>query len=542
MTSPADHRDGDELDSGWLGTTGRVLGVCSCLAILAWPTSAELPVAAQRLAAVAALMAIFWVTQALPIAVTSLLPLVLFPVFGIEATRKVAGSYLDDSSFLYLGGFILAIAIERWGLHRRISLAVLVRIGASPERLVLGFVLTTAFISMWISNTATTLMMLPIALSVLRLLEDRGVGSSAQADSPPTVPLHPREPDLERRSQHPLSAPLILGVAYAASIGGMATLVGTPTNVAFVKIWRAAFPDQAVISAAQWMLVWTPFALIFCLVAWRILCLGLPRSGQSPEIQLSLLSDELKRLGPLKTGERWILIIFGITALLWLTRTDLDLGIGPRIPGWQNLASLWLAWWGREQVEVGDWFNDATVAMAAAICTFIIPVERDLHGRTRYLMDWRAASAVPWGVMFLFGGGFALAEAFRSTGLSAWTGQWLATAFQGQPAWLVLVSVVVVLTFLTEFTTNVATVNALLPILAGLAGALGYPPALLLIPATVATSNGFMMPTGTPPNALAYATGRVRIQQMVGYGLALNLVGAVLCSLFGWFWLPLVMR
>lgn len=505
---------------------GRWLGLALGLIILFTRTPEGLEPEGHRLAAVVALMAVWWVTQAMPVAVTSLLPLALFPVLGIQSAKRVGESYFADSSFLYLGGFIIALGIERWGLHRRIALLTVSAVGASPKRIVLGFLLATFSLSMWISNTATTLLMLPIAMALLATLE--GLRTRDPSGSPEAV-----APD--KAFAH-FALVLTLGIAYAASIGGMATLVGTPTNIAFTAIWARQFPGAPVISAGQWMLTWTPFGIVFLMFVWGVLVWGLRTPAGFGGIDRSFFVKRIRELGPMHLGEWLMLFLFVLTAVLWIFRTDFKIGEPVLVPGWNRLCARWLTSSKISEAQALDYISDATVGMLVSALMFVIPVSRNSHGRLRFLMDWETASKLPWDILLLFGGGFAIAGAFESTGLSIWVGKLFSHVAGGQPVWVLVVLVCLLLTFLTEFTSNVATVNALLPIIASASTSLDVDPRLLMIPATISASCAFMLPIGTPPNAIVFGTGRIRMGQMAGYGLILNLAGVVLVTL-ATFWL-----
>ena len=512
---PASH--GEEANPGWSGSAGRLLGPVVFVGVLMLSPSEGLLPPAQRLLAVTLWMAIWWVTQAVPIAATSLLPLALFPVLGIQSAKTVSQSYLGDSSFLYLGGFVIALGIERWGLHRRLALLTVNTTGTSPRRIVLGFMLATFGLSMWISNTATTLLMLPIALSLLTSLEqlpDKNISAGGRLE-------------LDPHFAH-LGLALTLGIAYAASIGGLSTLVGTPTNLAFIDIWNKSFPGQPAISASQWMLTWTPFGLVFLVCTWWILVFGLKTPARFERFDRSYFQTQLRELGPMTLAERVMLTLFVATALLWLLRTDFTFGDWVLVRGWGSTAATWLVWLGVPPEKSTEYVSDATVAMAVATLMFIIPVSRSRSGQTRYLMDWETTSRIPWGILLLFGGGFAIAGAFESTKLSEWVGSVFKNAVEGQPTWVLVTAVCTLLTFLTEFTSNVATVNTVLPIIAAASVALGIDPRLLMIPATVSASCAFMLPIGTPPNAIVFGTGRIKMSQMAGYGLILNILGVIL--------------
>jgi sodium-dependent dicarboxylate transporter 2/3/5 len=519
----------EEPVSEFVGNFGRWLGIAVGVAICMLPTPAGLQPEGQRLAAVVALMAVWWTTQAMPVAVTSLLPLVLFPLLGIQSAKDVGQAYLSDSSFLYLGGFIIALGIERWGLHRRIALLTVAAVGTSPTRIVLGFLLATFCLSMWISNTATTLLMLPIATALLATLErlPTGIVISGPVDLANAIVPPPRQDAAFRH----FALALVLGIAYAASIGGLTTLVGTPTNIAFVNIWKSQFPDQPAISAGQWMMMWTPFGIVFLLITWRVLVWGMRTPAGFEGLDRGFFLTRVRELGSMSRGEWIMLVLFVLTAFLWIFRTDFRIGEPVLIPGWNHLAANWLRDWGIPEKESLEYISDATVGMAVATLMFIIPVDRPAHGQTQFVMDWQTASKLPWEILLLFGGGFAIASAFESTRLSVWVGETFSQVAAGQPVWILIAAVCLLLTFLTEFTSNVATVNAVLPIIAAASVALKIDPRLLMIPATIAASCAFMLPIGTPPNAIVFGTGRIRMGQMARYGLILNLIGVVLATL-----------
>ncbi len=504
----------DEHDPGDGPAWGRWAGLLLFGVVWLCPTPAGLPPAAHRLAAIAVLMSAWWVTSAWPIAVTSLLPIALFPLLGIQSSKTVAGAYFSDSSCLYLGGFVIALGIERWGLHRRMALLTISLIGSSPKRIVLGFILATFLLSMWMSNTATTLVMLPIALSLLGELGE--TATDRRGDS-----------QLEN-----LSTAVLLGIAYAASIGGLTTLVGTPTNIVFGDLYVKSFPDAPRISAGEWMLVWVPFGLVFALFCWLLLIWGLKPSVRIGQVESSFFRKRLRQLGPMRRGEQVMLAVFLVTALLWMFRIDFRISETASIHGWGDWMIEGLTRLGvdAQSKDLSDYVGDSTVAMAVALLMFFIRIPTE-DGASQPLMDWQTASKLPWDILLLFGGGFALADAFRTTGLAEWAGRAFSDHAAQQPAWALVLVVCLILVFMTEFTTNVATVNAVLPILATASVGLGVDPRLLMIPATISASCGFMLPIGTPPNAIVFGTGKVTATQMAKYGLIMNLVGVVLTVL-----------
>lgn len=511
---------GDEFRDETIARLGKLLGSLLFLAVWLGPTPTGMSPAAQRLAAVTLLMAVMWLTQALPVAVTSLIPLVMFPLLGIQTAKTVSQAYVNQYVFLFLGGFVIALGIEKWGLHRRIALHTVSAIGSSPRRLVLGFMVATAFLSMWISNTASTLLMMPIGLAILSSYRE-----------------HAR--DADRALVEHLSVVLMLGVAYAASIGGMTTLVGTPTNVAFTGIWEQEFPDAPQLSAGEWMAHWVPVGAVFLVIAWGVLICRMPRSGNRNLLARDVIADQLRALGRPDRAQRLMLVVFVVTALLWIFRKPLQFGSEPLLPGWEIAVEWALLRMGAEAEMARTAVHDSTVAIGMAILMFLIPVRKSEAGRTVYLMDWQTAEKLPWAMLLLIGGGFAIAGAFSSTDLSGWTGQLLSRNLSGMPPLLLIACICLLMTFLTEFTTNVATVTTILPVLAGASGQLGLDPRLVMIPATISASCAFMLPIATPPNAIIFGSGQVRISQMVRYGVLLNLVGVSLVTAAAWFWLPL---
>ena len=497
---------------------GYWTGMAFSVFLLVAPSLGDLPRGAQNLAAVTVLMATLWITQALPIAVTSLIPLLAFPVLKIQTAKGVSSAYIDENIFLFLGGFIIALGIEKWGLHKRMALHIVRLLGTSPRRMVLGFMLATAFLSMWISNTAATLLMLPIGLALL---------SSLNNLPPPATTISPegfaKLEETKAAASGRFMTVLLLGIAYSASIGGFTTLVGTPTNVTFVGIWQSKFPAGPAISAGQWMVAVTPLGLLYLLMAWWYLTRDLPRIPGSENLDRGFFTRRLEELGRPQRAEWLMLAVFSATALLWMFRKQLTLGPFVVFAGWEEwfVDPEWIA-------EKG--IHDSTVAMGMAILLFVIPARRNESGQTEYLMDWKTAEKLPWGILLLIGGGFALAGAFEETGLSLYLGKQFSSVVAGWPAWLLVAATCFLLTFLTELTSNVATVATLVPVLAQTAIDLELDPRLMMIPATIAASCAFMLPIATPPNAIVFGSGRIEMWQMVKCGIALNLLGVVLIT------------
>lgn len=500
---------------------GKLFSVIAFVTILNLPAPDDMTASAQRLAAVTALMAILWMTQAIPIAATSLIPLVLFPIMGIQTPHLVSQSYINENIFLYMGGFIIALGIQKWGVHRRIALHTIRRIGSSPRRVVLGFLFATGFLSMWISNTASTLLMLPIGMAI--------IGSITELT-------RLESPDISDEQIRHFSVALLLGIAYSASIGGVTTLIGTPTNIAFQQIWLSQFPEGPQLSAGEWMVMVVPFGITFLLITWVVLCWKIPRLSNSRESSRAIIDDHIRQLGRASRPEILMLIIFTTTAVLWVTRKPLVFGEFQLLGGWEQFPIHFLTKWGISVESASGWVHDSTVAMGMAILMFAIPARKTEQGTTEYLMDWETAERLPWGVLLLIGGGFAIAEAFKATDLSGWVGHEFSQMIANWPAWALVFAACLMLTFLTEFTSNIATVNTVLPILAATAVSLEIDPRLIMIPAAISASCAFTMPIATPPNAIVFASGEIRMSDMLKFGIILNLIGVFLLTAFMFFY------
>ncbi len=491
-------------DSPWgpRRAAGLFLGPALFAAVLLWPDAGGISLPARRTAAVALLMAVWWVTEPIPLPMTAMLPLVLFPLLGILPAGRTAERYADEILFLLVGGFLLALAMEKWNLHRRLALRTILVLGSSPRRIVLGFVVSTAFLSLWISNTATAMMMVPIALAVVKQ-----VGATA----PP-----------ERAGEvKALGLDLMLGVAYASSIGGLGTLIGTFPNAIFVRMARDFAPAAPPVSFVLWSAVALPLvAVLIPFLWWYLVRHAGPVSDEPLAGGREAVAGELGKLGPMGRGERLVLAVFAVAVFLWITRADVAFD-GRLIRGW---SSRLLGFLDLDPVKFE--IKDSTVAMAAALFLFLLPV--DLK-RGTFCLDWAWGQRVPWGMVILLGGGFALGSGIEASGLAEWMGDRF-RGLEGFPAPVAILVVAVATTIITEFASNAATVTILLPILAQVAPAIGVHPFLLMIPATMAASLGFMFPAGTPPNAIAYGTGCVPIQRMVRAGFVLDLVGALAVS------------
>lgn len=510
--TPVDSREAPLTQHRW-GVL--LLGALLFLILLMWPTPRGLSPEAQRLGAVTVLMAVYWVTQAIPIAATSLIPIAAYPLLGILSASDACRGYADRNLYLFLGGFLIAIAIEQWGLHQRIALHIISRVGSSPKRIVMGFMLTAATLSMWISNTAATMLMLPIALALISTLR-AAVRQSTDRGAEATI---------DR-----LTVPLLLGIAYASSCGGLATFVGTPTNLSLRGFWERTFVPEGypALSIAEWMTVFVPLSGVMLLTAAGVMTHGLKPFADADRLSRSFFRDQLHALGKASPAERRVFVIFLVTALLWIFRRPLVFGDTPLLPDWPSVLTSWMSWLGVNTAYLAEWVDDSTIAIAMACLMFVLPAgERGRNGQATLLCWNKAQTDIPWGMLLLIGSGFAMADAFNATELAKWLGTGFAEAFSGQPLIVLILGVCLMLTFLTEFTTNVATVNTLLPTLAAMSVQLDIDPRLLLIPATVSASCAFMLPIATPPNAIVFGSGKVPMQSMIRYGLILNLCGVV---------------
>ena len=457
--------------------------------------------AAKATVAIIVWMATWWFTEAVHIAVTSLLPLVLFPLAGVADIKTTAGSYASDLIFLFIGGFILGMSINRWHLDKRIALTVLQVVGERPENVVAGFMLVAAFLSAFISNTATTVMLLPIALSVLSLHRPAHLAArntSSPADDFPVC--------------------LLIAIAYAASLGGISTIIGTPPNVFtanFIQNLPAA--ESVEISFAGWMKMALPISLSLLFICWLLLTRFVFRlNKQLPGISHKQLAVQYRGLGPMSAGEWVSLGVFVLAAVLWITRPVISrLEIEIAGASYLPLAGL----------------SDAGIAMLAAMLLFVLPV-----GNKQAAMNWQTAVRLPWGIIILLGGGFALAMAVKSNGIDLLLGSQVA-GLTHLPDLMVLLLIVALVVFLTEFTSNTATTAVLIPAFAAFAPLFDIPPLLLLIPATFAASCAFMMPIATPPNAVVFGSGHIRISQMVRAGFWMNLAAVGLITCVSWLWL-----
>jgi solute carrier family 13 (sodium-dependent dicarboxylate transporter), member 2/3/5 len=471
---------GEDTGFGRVGRrVGLVLGPALALGLQLIPPPEGLSPEAWRVVSLSALMVVWWVTEAIPISATALLPLAALPLIGAASIKDAAAPYADPIVFLFIGGFILAACVERWRLHERIALSIASRAGGRPAALVAGFMIASAAISMWISNTATTLMLAPIAIGAARALSADGKADLA------------------------LGGALALGVAHAATIGGIGTPVGTPTNLIAIAFFERAGEPIAFI---DWMARAIPLMLLMLPLAWFVLCL--PLFGRQAHARFdaigAVVKDALRALGPMTQPEIRIGFVFALVALAWMFRTVLV-----ELPG---LSAL----------------TDTGIAVVGALALFLIPSSR---AGGEKLIDWRTAERIPWGIAILFGGGLSLAAAMESTGLAVWIGDWIA-GLDGVSA-IGLVAVLVISTILvSELASNVATLTSMLPVVAAVAAATDTPLQPLAFPVAIAASFAFMLPVATAPNAIAYSTGLVTLKRLLSVGFALNIAAIILILAF----------
>ncbi len=480
--------------------TGLLLAFALSGSVLIFADLGENP-SINYMAAVAVLMSVLWITEAIPLAATSLLPLVTFPLLGIASGKAVAATYINSTIFLFVGGFMIALAMERWGLHKRIALNLLTVFGGHPKRVVIGFIVTTAFLSMWVSNTATTIAMLPVALAIISHFETL----------------------MPKKQAHRFSTGLLLSIAYSASIGGMMTLVGTPPNLVFARIYEMSGTDHEPISFAQWMGLGVPIGIVMLLVLVLYMLFFFFRNFGSTVSLDAVIHKEKEHLGAMGSEEKVVLWVFVTTALLWISRKGLA-AVG--LPGWQSL------------LPNGNMIDDGTVAITMALLLFFIPGKEQNGTQTR-ILDAAVFTKIPWSVVVLFGGGFALAFGFVESGLSGWLVSHLQNLSAVNPTNIVI-SVATIMTFLTELTSNTATTQLVLPLLNSAAEAMSLSPLLLMLPATLSASFAFMLPVATPPNAIIFGSGRLRVIDMVKTGLILNFIGIAVVVLMSLFLAPVI--
>jgi solute carrier family 13 (sodium-dependent dicarboxylate transporter), member 2/3/5 len=474
---------------------GLILGPVALGALLLLPPPPLMDPDAWRTTAIAALMAVWWISEAIPIPATAMLPLALFPILDVASFEAAAAPYANPIIFLFLGGFVIAQAMQRWELHRRVALRVIGAVGTRPVPLIGGFMIAAAFLSMWISNTATAVMMLPIGLSVIQLAGVADEDDTVDGDS----------------TDANFAVALMLGIAYACSIGGLGTLIGTPPN-AFLAGYFAEH-HGVDIGFGQWMLIGIPVVLVGLPIAWLLLTRWIyPVRRRELPGGRDAIRQQLRELHAPSRGEKLVAVVFVGTALAWVTRP-------------------WLESW-------APGLSDEGIAITAALLLFLLPV--DLR-KGEFVLDWDSARGLPWGVLILFGGGLSLAGAITDTGLADWIGGRLtAMGLETLPILVILLLIAAIVIFLTELMSNTAAAAAFLPILAALAVGIGEPPLLLAVPAALAASCAFMMPVATPPNAIVYGSSFISVPQMVRAGIFLNLTFAVLTAGLGFLLVRLV--
>ncbi len=471
-----------------LQNAGLAIGLLAVALTLILPAPAAMEAAAWRTAGVTVLMAVWWATEALPLAATALAPVVLLTPLGVSPFEKVTAPYANETIFLILGGFLLGVAMQRWNLHKRIAYSIVLRAGARPRALVLGVMCATAFISLWTSNTSTTLMMLPVALSIAAVL------------APPGETLD--------RDQRNFATALVLSVAYAASIGGLGTLIGSPTNALVAGFMRQNFDVD--VSFTDWLVFGLPAVFLLLPAAWLVLTrVSFPFELSSGLEAHRAVREAHTALGPMSRAEHRVAVVFVLTATAWIARGLLE-GV-PAIAG----------------------IGDATIGILAGLTLFILPA----GSADGALLRGEDMMRVPWDVLLLFGGGLSLAAAIQGSGLSAFIGMQL-SGLGGLPLPLLVLAVVLLLVFWTELNSNVAAAATFMPIVAALATASTHPVLALVAPTAMAASAGFMMPVGTPPNAIVYGTGRVTMREMMRAGILVDILAVVVIALVAWLTLP----
>ncbi len=467
-----------------LHTVGLILGPVLFICAL-WLLPDSMPVEARGVAATAVLMAAWWITEAIPIPATALLPIVLFPLLGVMTGAQVTLPYADHLIYLFLGGFLIGTAIEKWGLHQRIALHTIRLTGLSPARVTLGFMLATAFLSMWISNTASTIIMFTIAMAFLKRI--RGQAEQMGTEVPAGF-----------------ATGLMLAVAYSASIGGVATLIGTPANAVLAGVYQRTYGES--ISFVDWMVFGLPLAIIMLILTWLYLTRVAYAVGRwSLPVKREWLLGEIQKLGALSRGEKRVAAVALTVVTLWLVRGFTDFAIFDRV-------------------------QDSTIAILGAVALFITPVN---YRQREFLLDWKSASTIPWDVLILFGGGFALANGFVESGLVVWLGEHL-QFLQGVHLLLLVLFIATMVIFLTEMTSNTATAAMLLPIMVSLATAVEAEPLILMATVALTSSFAFMLPVATPPNAIVFSSRVVTIRQMAKTGFWLNILGVVLVTFYAY--------
>lgn len=473
--------------------------ICYVLSFFPDILPSNLPPLALKMLGVTLVMATFWLCETIPIPATSIIPLFALPFLGILTSTEVATAYSSNIVLLFMCGFFIASAIEKWGLHKRMALHVIRIIGQNSERLILGFMLATAIMSFWISNTATTLMMLPIASATIAGL------SLVKKD----------------RDNKILGTGLMLAIAYGANIGGLGTPIGSPPNLIFLAILEELFPYLPEIGFFQWMIFAVPLVFLFLGLAWLYLVkINLKISSNNNNNNVSdrsIIDEQLKKLGKMSQGELLVAILFALTVFLWITRGDINIG-DFTMNGWASIFG------------VDKYVKDTDVAAMISLIMFAIPAKTQ-DGNPTQLLDWQTAASIPWGILLLFGGGIAISKGFVSSGLSEFLAGTLQASLKGLPTIFIIVAICIFMTFLTEITSNTAVTTLMMPVLATVSNAINLNPIILMWPATLSASCAFCLPVATPPNAIVYSQNYFSISTMAKVGLVVNIIGVILISL-----------
>lgn len=475
-------------------STARLISLATgviLFAFMLWGNPFELELQAAKVLAVGTLMVTWWVTQALPMPVVALLPLLFFPLMGIADIEEVAAPYASSIIFLFMGGFMIALAIEKWGLHKRGALSIIQLTGTSGNKIVLGFILASGLLSMWLSNTATTMMMYPIALSVIKVMEDSGS---------------------QKGNVSNLGICLMLAIAYASNLGGIATIIGTPPNVAYVGYLERS--GTYTFQFADWMKLCMPLSLLLMWVLYLVLTRVLyPNRIAADGAAKEMIHAELKEMGKLSTPEKRVLVIFIFTALLWITKDIINSA--------QAIFKL----------------DDSIIALLGAVLMFVTPSG---DAENKPVLVWKDTRNMAWGILILFGGGITLAAQLEQAGLIQSLGEWIARYAQGGIVLLFVVTIVSI--FISEVMSNVAQVIVFAPVITGMAVALNIDPVQLGVAMTLGASCAGMLPMGTPPNAIVFASGRLKLKHMLTAGFIMNIVSAILITLFCWYLYPVMIE
>lgn len=517
MIKPSKSGDGKQFEAGYKKVTepghnkppstfslpqkiGLVLGPLLFILVKVLPTPVEMPEAANTVLASILWIAVWWVTEAIPIPITSLLPLILFPLGGVMETGEVSASYGDSLIFLFAGSFMIALSMEKWNLHKRVALSIISFVGTNPNTIILGFMIATAFISMWISNTATTMLMVPIAIAVTKQFADQ-LNSNASIDNPPdTTP-----------GSFKFGTALMLGLAYSATIGGFGSLIGAPANIILAGTLKSLYDLE--VSFANWLLFGIPLVVVLIPLLWLYLTkIAFPMKMKGIPGGREIIKKDLDDLGRMSYEEKVVTIVFTLTALAWITRSFF---LNNFIPG----------------------LDDALIAIIGGVALFLIPAKN----RPGTIMDWNTALKLPWGILWLFGGGLALAAGIMNSGLDQWIGSLLG-AFENMPTVVAILLIVGTITILTEFTSNTATATMAYPIVAVVATTLGMNPIILMIAANMGATFAYMFPVAAPPNAIVFGTGYVKMSSMAFTGIWLNIISVLISVLVVYFYVPIVFK